>query len=130
MAADTMGATHRPSHGAVGAERRKAPRLRCCLACSLGAFDGTGLFSSVKGETVDIATGGCRVRTAVPIDMSSDPTVDLHLPGGDEVIALARIVGVEPQDGAWEYRLVFAEIDDADVAHIALVVATANPTGS
>jgi hypothetical protein len=67
---------------------------------------------SITGETVDLGPGGCRVRTAMPFPAASDPTVSLHLPEGDTIVAPAAVLQMQAVMGQWDYRLVFMSLDD------------------
>ena len=95
-------------------QRRAAPRTRIELRAALTAFEGDSDFASVVGRTVDIGPGGCRVRTEKQFPPGNDPTVTIQLPDGDTVALFAQILQVQADDGTFEYRLAFMQIDDED----------------
>jgi c-di-GMP-binding flagellar brake protein YcgR len=95
-------------------QRRAAPRARVELRAALTAFEGDSDFASVVGSTVDIGPGGCRVRTEKQFPPGNDPTVTIQLPDGDTLALFAQILQVQADDGAFEYRLAFMDVDDAD----------------
>ena len=99
-------------------QRRSVQRVRCCIPCTLGAFDD-GDDSTVLGETIDLGPGGCRVSTTKPFPRELDPTVSLRFPNGESVITLARILEATIASDHWEYRLVFADLDDQEAGRIA-----------
>jgi c-di-GMP-binding flagellar brake protein YcgR len=104
-------------------QRRSASRTRVALPLSMTALDGPGEFLTVVGITVDIGTGGCRVRTTKPFPSGIDPTVTIDLDGGHTVVVSAEVVSVTERPDGYEYRLAFGEIDElgakllADAAH-------------
>jgi c-di-GMP-binding flagellar brake protein YcgR len=95
-------------------QRRNAPRTRVELRAALTAFEGDSDFASVVGRTVDIGPGGCRVRTDKQFPPGNDPTVTLELPDGETLAVLAQILQVQADGGAFEYRLAFMDLDEAD----------------
>lgn len=113
------------SHSVERVQRRSATRVALEVPVVLSNFDepATGnSFASVRGQSVDMGEGGCRVRVADPFPAGCDPTVSIELPSGRTVVALAAISqAVELPDGH-EYRLVFLEIDQADRAAISKVI--------
>jgi c-di-GMP-binding flagellar brake protein YcgR len=100
-------------------QRRAAPRARLELRAALTAFEGDSDFASVVGTTIDVGPGGCRVRTAKQFPPGNDPTVTIQLPDGDTVAVFAQILQVQADEGAFEYRLAFMDIDDEDVKKLA-----------
>jgi c-di-GMP-binding flagellar brake protein YcgR len=100
-------------------QRRSAPRARMELPVSLAAFDGPGPFTTVKGYTIDVAVGGCRVATEGQFPPGVEPTVSIALPHGAPVVALARVLEAITVDGHHEYRLAFAQIADEDQDRLA-----------
>jgi hypothetical protein len=99
-------------------QRRTSPRVRVALPAVMSDFDGPGRLISVRGETVDIGAGGCRVRTLRPFPPGSDPTVSIRLPEGEPVVTLAAILQALQDDGYWDYRLVFMGIEDDDARRL------------
>ena len=93
-------------------QRRSAPRASTELEVVLSNLDEPGELSSVVGTTVDLGIGGCRVRTAEPFPVGGDPTVTVTLPDGAQAFALGAILQARNVDDAWEYRIVFLDIDD------------------
>jgi hypothetical protein len=106
-------------HDVERVQRRSDPRVRISLPMALASFDDPGDFISIKGETLDLAPGGCRVATDREFPASIDPTISITLPDGPPVIALARILDRNQRNERWHYRLVFAAIDDVDRARLA-----------
>ena len=105
--------------GVERVQRRQSPRARATLPVVLSDFDSPNEPVSVRGETVDIGKGGCRVRTAQPFPPGSDPTVSLRLPDGDSVVTLAAVLQADHNGGGWEYRLVFMGLEDDDSKRLA-----------
>jgi hypothetical protein len=105
-------------HGVERVQRRSEPRLQLSLPMALASFDDPGEFLSIRGETLDLAPGGCRVVTEKEFPASVDPTISITMPDGAPVVALARILDRTHDDGGWQYRLVFAAIDDEDRARL------------
>lgn len=99
-------------------QRRSVQRIRCCVPCTLGAFDD-GDDSTILGETIDLGPGGCRVSTTKPFPRELDPTISLQFPNGESIITLARILEATIATDHWEYRLVFADLDDQEAERIA-----------
>ncbi|HUS62500.1 MAG TPA: PilZ domain-containing protein [Acidimicrobiales bacterium] len=99
-------------------QRRSVQRVRCCIPCTLGAYDD-GDDSCVLGETIDLGPGGCRVSTNKPFPRELDPTVCLQFPNGESIITLARILEATIATDHWEYRLVFADLDEHEADRIA-----------
>jgi c-di-GMP-binding flagellar brake protein YcgR len=95
-------------------QRRAVPRTRIELRAALTAFEGDSDFASVVGRTVDIGPGGCRVRTEKQFPPGNDPTVTIQLPDGDTLALFAQVLQVQADDGAFEYRLAFMDVDDED----------------
>ena len=108
-------------------QRRQSPRARASLPVILSDFDSANDPVSVRGETVDIGQGGCRVRTTRPFPPGSDPTVSLRLPDGDSVVTLAAVLQADNSNGNWEYRLVFMGLDDDDSRRLADLTAQLSP---
>ena len=104
-------------------QRRRTVRHRVSLPVSLAAFDGPGEFRTVTGETIDVGPGGCRVRTRTPFPSGVDPTVSIRVPGGNPVVALARILQAEVGPDRCEYRLVFADLAPADAERLSHLTA-------
>lgn len=105
-------------HGVERVQRRSDPRVRISLPIALASFDDPGAFISVRGETLDIAPGGCRVVTDREFPASVDPTISITMPAGAPVVALARILDHNQRGDRWHYRLVFAVMDDGDRARL------------
>lgn len=126
--ARSNGLLHLEVHAVERVQRRAARRARVSLPVSLSSFDGPGEFTSVTGETVDVAPGGCRVMTKQPLPPGVDPTVSIRLPGDEPVVALGNVLEARVEPGSCEYRIVFADISEADMARlVALADRTANP---
>ena len=120
-------------HDIERVQRRTAPRARVTLPAVLSNFDdpaseAPGAFASVIGETLDVGEGGCRVLVPKPFPSGCDPTVTLQLPAGDTIVALAAVLQANAtQDGRYEYRLVFLELEDVDRLRLAELVAEPQP---
>lgn len=114
-------------------QRRSAPRARLSLPVVMSNFDDpsaadSGVFSSIKGESIDLGEGGCRVLVSKPFPSGCDPTLTLHLPNGDSIVALAAILqAAMTSDGRYEYRLVFLELEDVDRLRLAELIAEPAP---
>jgi PilZ domain len=113
-------------------QRRGARRAKVTVPVVLSNFDspdpdaGGEVFASVKGESIDVSEGGCRVVTERRFPPSCDPTVMLHLSPTEELVALAAVLEENPMaDGRFEYRLVFIDPEDDHRERLARVVATA-----
>lgn len=98
-------------HDVERVQRRKSHRVQRTFPVVLSDVDGTAEILSVRGETVDLGDGGCRVRTERAFSPTADPTVTLHLPDGDLVV-VAAILQAQAVGAGYEYRLVFLDIDD------------------
>ena len=109
-------------HDVERVQRRSAPRARLTIPAVLSNFDDPGSFLSVLGETIDVGEGGCRVRTAKAFPSGCDPTVTLSLPNGPDIVTLGAVLQSLFVDGAYEYRIVFLEVDDDDRSRLARVV--------
>lgn len=101
----------------LAVQRRAAPRRRAALPVTVRTGDGA---VAVEGETIDIARGGCRIRTGAPINLVDGPTVSIQLDDGDAVTAPARILEVHPERDQWEYRLAFEGLDASTADRLAL----------
>jgi hypothetical protein len=106
-------------HGVERVQRRSDPRVRISLPVALASFDDPGDFVSVRGETLDLAPGGCRVATNREFPAGVDATVSITMPDGSPLVALTRILDRHQRDDRWHYRLVFAGLDDGDRARLA-----------
>lgn len=112
-------------HDIERVQRRGVPRAKVNLHAVMSCFDAEGQgFTSSVGETLDIGPGGCRVQTKDRFPAGCDPTLTLHMPNGETVSLLAAVLEVKDDNGAWEYRLVFVEGDDADVDRLAELAST------
>lgn len=100
-------------------QRRTSVRAPVSIPVTLTSFDDPGDFVSVVGTTVDISTGGCRARTAKPFPEGADPTLSLTLPEGHSVVVPAVILHTDERPDGWEYRMAFAEVDEADAKLLA-----------
>jgi c-di-GMP-binding flagellar brake protein YcgR len=119
-------------HDIERVQRRTAPRARLSLPVVMSNFDDPATddpsFTSVKGQSVDIGEGGCRVVVPRPFPSGCDPTVTLQLPSGDTVVALAAVLqAAAVSSGGYEYRLVFLEMDELDRLRLAELVTTPTP---
>ena len=107
-------------------QRRVAKRAKRTLSVVLSNLDDPGAFASISGETLDISEGGCRVLVERRFPAGCDPTVTLHLPNGDTLVALAAVLEeLHRPDGRCEYRLVFIEPEDGHREILADLVGTA-----
>jgi hypothetical protein len=120
-------------HDIERVQRRTAPRARGRVPAVLSNFDDPaiedgGAFTSIKGETVDVGEGGCRVITTRPFPSGCDPTVTLQLADGESIVALGAILqATATGDGRYEYRLVFLELDDVDRLRLSELIAAPAP---
>ena len=120
-------------HDIERVQRRTAPRARLAIPVVLSNFDDpaaedSGAFASVIGETIDVGEGGCRVLMPKPFPSGCDPTVTMQLPSGETIVALAAVLQAQAtQDGRYEYRLVFLELEDVDRLRLAELVAEPQP---
>jgi hypothetical protein len=115
-------------HDIERVQRRSVPRARVGLPVALSAFDQSGDFSSVTGDTLDLGSGGCRVITNRPFVRGVDPTLSITMPEGPPVVVLAEVLERVPDDHGdrTEYRLRFLTVDDDDLVRLkALVASTA-----
>lgn len=102
-------------------QRRAGPRAQCAYPVALGAFTADD-YVSVAGETVDLAPGGCRVVVSERLPDGAAPTVCIRLMDQQTVVAHARVLEGREDEGRWEYRLVFDEIDEPDRQRLAVLV--------
>jgi len=119
-------------HQVERVQRRGARRAKVTLPVVLSNFDspdldaGGEVFASVRGESIDVGEGGCRVVTERRFPPSCDPTVMLHLSPSEELVALAAVMEESTRsDGRYEYRLVFIDPEDDHRERLAKLVATA-----
>ncbi len=141
-----MSATLTPHEGHAGVidlrvhdiervQRREALRARIAIPVIMSNFDDPGegdpgAFGSVKGETIDIGEGGCRVLLAQPFPHGCDPTLTLEVPSGESIVALAAVLqAAVTTQGGYEYRLVFLEMDDVDRLRLAELIDSPVPAG-
>jgi hypothetical protein len=115
-------------HDIERVQRRTAPRARITIPVVMSNFDDpsvedSGSFSSLVGESLDIGEGGCRALMPKPFPSGCDPTVTLQLPSGETVVALAAVLQANvTNDGRYEYRLVFLELEDVDRLRLAELI--------
>jgi hypothetical protein len=101
----------------LAVQRRSTPRRRAALPVTVRTGDGA---VAVEGETIDIARGGCRIRTGAPINLVDEPMLSIELEDGEAVTAPARILEVHPERDQWEYRLAFEGLDATTADRLAL----------
>ena len=115
-------------HDIERVQRRNAPRARVTVPVVMSNFDDPssdepGTFPSVVGESIDIGEGGCRALMPKPFPSGCDPTITLQLPSGETVVALGAVLQANAtNDGRYEYRLVFLELEDVDRLRLAELV--------
>lgn len=121
-------------HDIERVQRRTAPRARIQIPVIMSNFDDPqsegdpGAFSSVVGESIDIGEGGCRALMPKPFPSGCDPTVTLQLPSGETIVALGAVLQANStDDGRYEYRLVFLELEDVDRLRLAELIAEPQP---
>jgi hypothetical protein len=98
-------------------QRRTAPRVRAILPVSLSSEK-----APVRGETIDVALGGCRVVTDVPLPLE-ESTLTIDLPDGDPLVARGVVLDVSLSSGRWEYRIAFSEMADPERERLSRLVA-------
>jgi hypothetical protein len=104
-------------------QRRVFPRIPMRAPVVLSSFDEPSVgFPSVKGYTIDLGPGGLRVETSLPFPSGADPTVDIHLADGRQIVARTRIVMADQEDNHCEYRLAFVDLSDEDAAIVTELV--------
>ena len=88
-----------------------------------------GDFEVFEGETVDLSVRGLRAqlqaRLGDRLPTSCETTVQIELPGGDELVAEAVVADGWEVDGRYEYRIVFVELSPEDATRLTGVVARA-----
>jgi hypothetical protein len=115
-------------HDIERVQRRTAPRARITIPIVMSNFDDpsvedSGTFSSLVGESLDIGEGGCRALMPKPFPSGCDPTITLQLPSGETVVALGAVLQANAtNDGRYEYRLVFLELEDVDRLRLAELI--------
>ena len=115
-------------HDIERVQRRTAPRARITVPVVMSNFDDpsaedSGTFSSLVGESIDVGEGGCRALMPKPFPSGCDPTITLQLPSGETVVALGAVLQANAtNDGRYEYRLVFLELEDVDRLRLAELV--------
>jgi c-di-GMP-binding flagellar brake protein YcgR len=98
-------------------QRRTAPRVRATLPVALSSTT-----TPVRGETVDVAMGGCRVVTDVPLPLE-ESTLTIDLPDGDPLVARGVVLDVSLSSGRWEYRIAFSDMADTARERLSRLVA-------
>jgi len=115
-------------HDIERVQRREALRARIFIPVIMSNFDDPGqgdpgAFGSVKGETIDIGEGGCRVLLPQPFPHGCDPTLTLEVPSGEPIVTLAAVLQASvTSQGSYEYRLVFLEMDEVDHLRLAELI--------
>lgn len=104
-------------------ERRGVARRALEVPACLSAFEGTDPAVSLRGHTVDLSSGGCRVVTAEAFPLGAVPTVSLELGPSSTVLARAAILERTPSPEGFTYRLMFTDIELEDRVRIAELVA-------
>lgn len=102
-------------------QRRTAPRVRLTLPVRLGVARQPDKMV-LKGETLDLSAGGCRVTTDRPWPDDSEPVLTIDLPDGQRVVTEARVVTVDLTGSGWEYRLSFPAIAEGDRQRLSRVI--------
>jgi hypothetical protein len=112
-----------PIHDIERIQRRRWPRHAMQLDVTLVPLDGPDRQNTgVPGHTIDMGMGGLRVETSKRLPPGADLTVMLTLPDGIRLVARTTVVAADIRDGAFEYRLAFAQLDDIDAAHLTALV--------
>ena len=111
----------------IQVERRRHERAR--LRLPVHVVDTEGGFEVFEGETVDLSVCGLRAQLQAHLGdrlpTSCETTVQVELPGGDELVAEAVVADGWEVDGGYEYRIVFVELSPEDAARLASIVARA-----
>lgn len=102
-------------------QRRASPRVAVALSVRLRPSGRAPVL--VRGNTVDLSSGGCRLATDRPWPEDSNPVAAIELPDGELVVTPARVVTVDPTGDGWEYRLAFPDIDPDARDRLARLVA-------
>ena len=88
------------------------------LRLPLHVIDTEGDFGVCSGETVGLDLNGVTARLDEPLPSTCETTVQVELPDGSEVLISAVVAQGTSDPGGWTYRLVFAQLEDADAAAI------------
>lgn len=96
--------------------RRRVPRARKSLPVHV--IDADGDFSVLTGRTRDIGPGGLSISLPCPLRAASDVLVQVELPDGGQVIANARVADCSLRGDRIDYRLVFLDLGDDDLAEL------------
>jgi RNA polymerase sigma-70 factor (ECF subfamily) len=91
----------------------------------LHVVDTEGDFAVYSGETVGLGVSGLSARLSEPLRCSWEATVHVELPDGCELLAAAVVAAEEGDRKAWTYRLVFVDLDPADVEAIRVLLSSA-----
>jgi c-di-GMP-binding flagellar brake protein YcgR len=110
-------------HEVERVQRRATPRARIEVPVALTAFDGPGEFATVRGDTMDLGPGGCRVRTQKAFPPGRDPTLSIQLPDGETLVVLAQVLQQQSESGHFDYRLAFMDVEDNDRKRLEELVA-------
>ncbi len=76
----------------------------------------------VRAVTLDISTGGFAVLLAKAPPSAEEVKVQLRIPGGDQLGALARVAGVQAQSTAVRVAFAFLRIAEADRERLEFLV--------
>lgn len=99
-------------------QRRADRRLRAALPVGLGAFDAHRDFVAMRGTTIDLSAGGCRVLTHLPLLHGVDVTVSILTDDRRPVVALAEVVDTQIEGDVYEYRMRFLALANEDRARL------------
>ncbi|MHB8669023.1 MAG: PilZ domain-containing protein [Acidimicrobiales bacterium] len=95
-------------------QRRADRRRRAALPVGLGAFDAHRDFVAMKGTTIDVSAGGCRVLTHRPLLHGVEVSVSILTEEHRPVVALAEVVDTHIEAGVYDYRMRFLALAPED----------------
>ena len=95
------------------------------LHLPLHVINTEGDFGVCTGEAVDLGLTGVVAHLHGPLPSTCETTVQVELPDGSEVVTGAVVAQCTSDGKVWTYRLVFADLEDADARAITSLLTAA-----
>lgn len=93
------------------------------LSLPVHVVDTEGDFGVCTGRTVGVGLRGVVARLGEPLPCTCETTIQVELPDGSEVVTSAVVAEGAADEEGWLYRLVFPDLEDADVRAISSLLA-------
>jgi c-di-GMP-binding flagellar brake protein YcgR len=95
-------------------QRRRTPRVRVQYPITVTSEKG----EQFRGETLDVGIGGCRFATSHHIGEAQTAQLVIEMLEGAPIKAGGRLLETRHEEGEYEYRVAFSDIDDDAMARI------------